>query len=290
MPIDFSNIPSLANALPLLFVFSVESGYNHNKGERMQLDLTKPNNGRMLDYWLGGSHNFEIDRQLADQVTSKFPLIKQLAPDTRILVQRGVEYFYARGIRTVLDFGSALPTCDNTHLVAEKIDPTIKVVYSDIDPLTVAYAQEILEDNLHVIYLQCDAAQPNVLLDSPAVREFIGDERRVGIIFLNLAHTMTDQSIRDSWQALHAWVAPGSYLFISNASELWRTEPELIAVGQLYAGSNIQPYYRTAEEIAALAPPWRVTSEGIVNQRRWYGPDAELQQPRCLSYAAMLSK
>ena len=256
----------------------------------MQLDLTKPNNGRMLDYWLGGSHNFEIDRQLADQVTGKIPLIKQMAPDTRILVRRGVEYFHARGIRTILDFGSALPTCDNTHLVAEKLDSAFKVVYSDIDPITVAYAREILEGNPQAIYLQCDAAQPKVLLDSSTVREFIGDERRVGIIFLNLAHTMTDEGIRSSWQTLYDWAAPGSCLFVNNASELWKTEPDLQAVSQLYSRSNIQSYYRTADEVAALASPWRITSEGIANQRQWYGPDAVQQQPRCLAYAAMLFK
>lgn len=256
----------------------------------MQLDLTKPNNGRMLDYWLGGYHNFEIDRQLADQVTGKFPLIKQMVPETRTMVRRGVEYFYARGIRTILDFGSALPTCDNTHLVAEKLDPAIKVVYSDIDPLTVAYGQEILEGNPRAIYLQCDAAQPSVLLDAPTVREFIGDERRVGIIYLNLAHTMSDEQVRSSWKTLYDWTAAGSYLFVTHASKLWETEPDLVAVNELYARSGIRGQFRTDEEIVALASSWRVTSEGIGNQRRWYGPEEERKHSRCMSYAAMFYK
>jgi hypothetical protein len=256
----------------------------------MQLDLTKPNNGRMLDYWLGGSHNFEIDRHLADQVTDKIPLLKQIAPETRILVRRGVEYFYARGIRTILDFGSALPTCENTHLVAERLDPEFKVVYSDIDPITVAYSQEILEGNPRVIYLQCDAAYPRTILDSAEVRDFLGGERRVGIIFLNLAHTMTEDQVRSAWQTLYDWVAVGSYLFINNASELWLTEPDLLAVHQLYERSNIRGYYRTREELATLAHPWRVTSEGVLDQPAWYGADAVVKHPRVLSYAAMLYK
>ena len=31
----------------------------------MKIDLSKPDGGRMVDYWLGGHHNFLIDRQVA---------------------------------------------------------------------------------------------------------------------------------------------------------------------------------------------------------------------------------
>jgi hypothetical protein len=256
----------------------------------MKIDLTRPNGGRMLDYWLGGSHNFEIDRQIADQVTYKLPIIKQLAPESRTLVKSGVEYFFSKGIRTILDFGSALPTCENTHQVARKLDPNLKVVYSDIDPLTVAYGQEILAGNPHVIYLQCDAANPRVMLDSPQVRDLIGDDRRVGIIFLNLAHTMTDEAVHSSWQALYDWVDPASYLFISNASKLFLTDPELNAVHTLYAKTNIIGHYRDPDDIRALAAPWKTTAEGIVNQRDWYGNVELVKEPRLLGYAAMLYK
>jgi hypothetical protein len=256
----------------------------------MKFDLTRPNNGRILDYWLGGSHNFEIDRQLADQVTSKMPIIKQLAPETRTLVRRGVEYFHAKGIRTILDFGAALPTCDNTHQVAEKLDPNIRVIYSDIDPITVEYSQEILAENPHVIYLRCDAAHPREMLDSPQVREFTGGDRRVGIIFLNLAHTMTDEALRSSWNELYQWVDPGSYLFISNAGKLFLTDPELKAVHNLYANTNIVGHYRDPEDIRPLAVPWGITEEGIVNQRDWYGKMELVKEPRLLGYAAMLCK
>jgi hypothetical protein len=104
----------------------------------MQFDLTRPNSGRMNDYWLGGDHNFEIDRHLADQITSKFPLIRQLTQEARALVRTTVGYFHTHGIRAIIDFGSSLPTCDNTHLIARELDPSIKVVYSDIDPITAA--------------------------------------------------------------------------------------------------------------------------------------------------------
>jgi len=36
-------------------------------------DPSKPSSGRMYDYYLGGSHNFEVDRQAADQILKLFP-------------------------------------------------------------------------------------------------------------------------------------------------------------------------------------------------------------------------
>lgn len=108
------------------------------------------------------------------------------------MIKRAVPWMYARGIRHILDFGASLPTCENTHLVAQVVDPNIKVVYSDIEPVTVAYGQELLQNNPNVIYLQCNANDPRPVLDSPQTLELLGGERRVGIIFLSLAHSMSD--------------------------------------------------------------------------------------------------
>ena len=33
-----------------------------------ELDLDRPNAARMYDYYLGGSHNFAVDRELAGRV------------------------------------------------------------------------------------------------------------------------------------------------------------------------------------------------------------------------------
>ncbi len=254
----------------------------------MQLDLTKPNTGRLIDYWLGGTHNFEIDRLLADQVARRFPLAKALTVEARQMVGRGVEYFHRYGIRAIIDFGSALPTCDNTHLIAHQLDPTIKVVYSDIDPITVTYGQDLLEGNPNAIYLQCDAAQSANLLNHPTMRKFLGDERRVGFIFYNLAHAMDDDQVRQSWQALYDWAAPGSLLFANNASENWNTDPDLIEVQGIFGTANLTGYYRDPKQLRALAHPWQVTSKGIVSHDAWLHPDAP--RDRLYDYVMLLTK
>lgn len=256
----------------------------------MQYDLTRPNAGRIIDYWLGGKHNFEIDRQMAEQVMQKFPQVVEVARVHRSMVKRGIQYFYARGIRAILDFGSALPTCENTHQVAHTIDPTIRVVYSDIDPITVAYGQELLQGNPNAIYLQCDAATPELVLNSPEARNLLGNEQRVGIVFLAVAHVIPDGRLRAAWQTLYEWVAPDSYMLVSNASERWKTDPDLIPITRLYDRADLPGQYRTPAELAALVPPWQLMTEGVVDFMYWSTTPPPAPPQRALAYGMMVYK
>ncbi len=249
----------------------------------MQFDLTRPNSGRMVDYWLGGDHNFEIDRQLADQILRTLPVLKQQTEDARRMVSVAVRYFFDHGIRTLIDFGSGLPTCDNTHVVAHKLDPEIKVVYSDIDPVTVAYGRDLLRDEKNVIFLQADASTPHAVLDAPETRALIGEERWVGFIYLMLAHQMTDDQVRSSWRALYDWTAPGSFLAVSAASDNWPNEPDLAAALESYRRSNLTGYFRTPAQMQALLQPWNLTEEGVRPNTEWPLPD-DVILPRLLSY------
>lgn len=255
----------------------------------MAYDLTRHNSGRMIDYWLGGEHNFEIDRQVADHIASQYPIIPESARDTRQMLKRAVTWWYERGICAFLDFGSALPTIGNTHLVAQSLDPNCKVVYSDIDPLTVAYAQEILRDTPNVIYLQCDAANPRPALDSPRTQQLLGNERRVGIVFQGLAHFISDEQIRSSWQTLYDWAAPDSYMIVSVTSPEWDTDPILVATTKMFIQSNVMIYNRSLEQLLDLLAPWQMTEEGVALNGTWGLPPIS-PPPFRVGQAMMLRK
>jgi hypothetical protein len=42
-----------------------------------------------------------------------------------------VEWLAGQGIRQLLDIGSGLPTAQNTHQVAQGVEPSCRVVYVD---------------------------------------------------------------------------------------------------------------------------------------------------------------
>ena len=259
----------------------------------MEIDLTKPNPARIVDYYLGGHHNFEIDRILGDRAVAKFPgdVIEQTR-NTRRCLERVVQYMAnEKELTHFLDFGSGLPTCGNTHEIALAIDFQARVIYSDIDPLTVAYGKEIIALEPNVRYVWCDAAEPGTLLDSPEAKELLAGDRRVGIIMMALAHYLDGEVLCSGARLLYEWAAPGSVLFLTVESETWKTDPYLQEISKLLHRVGIPLYQRAAPEWLALLSPWQLTAHGIARNLDWGLPEEEADPEQQLtSYSMVLYK
>jgi len=89
----------------------------------------------MYDYFLGGYHNFEIDRKAADAAIAIYPDFALVMRANRAFLRRAVEYLVAQGVDQFLDIGSGIPTVGNVHEVAQRANPAARVVYVDIDPI-----------------------------------------------------------------------------------------------------------------------------------------------------------
>ena len=87
------------------------------------IDLDRPSASRVYDYFLGGMHNFEIDRQLAQQIQSMSPQIGETMRENRRMLGRCVRFLTDAGIRQFLDVGSGIPTVGNVHEIAQARDP-----------------------------------------------------------------------------------------------------------------------------------------------------------------------
>lgn len=90
-------------------------------------DPSKPSAGRMYDYFLGGSHNFEVDRQAAQQITKLLPFTPKYMRLQRWPLQDiAVELSEKHGFDVIIDFASGLPTMDHIH---QKVKPgtTVKI-------------------------------------------------------------------------------------------------------------------------------------------------------------------
>ncbi len=110
-----------------------------------EVDLTRPSAARVYDYFLGGAHNFEIDRQLAEQIAAMTPNLADTMRAGRAFLRRAVAELTRLGIDQFLDIGSGIPTVGNVHEVAQGINPEARIVYVDIDPVAVAHSRSILD-------------------------------------------------------------------------------------------------------------------------------------------------
>jgi hypothetical protein len=136
------------------------------------MDTSQPNAGRIYDFLLGGSHNFEPDRQAAQMLLQAAPFMPQIVRQIRSFLGVATTRLAADGYECFIDFASGLPTNDNIH---QFVSPHVKVIYSDNDAGTIAYGQEIIASNPNVKYAKCDAQEPDELLNSIAVKNFIGN-------------------------------------------------------------------------------------------------------------------
>jgi hypothetical protein len=153
-------------------------------------DSSKPNAGRIYDFLLGGNHNFEVDRLAAQQLIKLQPFMPKLFRAIRWFLGEAVRRLAADGFTQFIDFASGLPTVDHIHQVAPS---GTKVIYSDIDPVTVAYGQEILKESPDTRYVVCNASKPEDLLGAPVVSQLLGNSRRVAIGFSGIAWFISDE-------------------------------------------------------------------------------------------------
>jgi len=106
-----------------------------------------PSAARIYDYFLGGYHNFEVDRAVARKFVEILPNAPTILRSNRAFVRRAVTFLPEQGIDQFLDVGSGIPTVGNVHEIAQSINPSARVVYVDVEPVAVRHSEAILKGN-----------------------------------------------------------------------------------------------------------------------------------------------
>jgi hypothetical protein len=133
------------------------------------IDISVPSVARMHDYYLGGSHNFEVDREAARRAMEFIPGLPKIAQANRAFMRRAVRYAADAGITQFLDVGCGIPTFGNVHEVAQEAGPGARVVHVDHDPVAVARSQAVLRDSGDAVAVAADLRGPQDILTSPCV-------------------------------------------------------------------------------------------------------------------------
>jgi hypothetical protein len=155
-------------------------------------DLDKPNAARVYDYYLGGSHNFEVDRQMARRAMALWPELPVIMRANRAFLRRAVQFVAERGVTRFLDIGSGIPTFGAVHEIAREIAPEARVVYVDRDPVAVAHSRLLLTDDPLSQVVEADLRDPKDLLARPAVAELLRPGEPVAVLLVAVLHFVTD--------------------------------------------------------------------------------------------------
>ncbi|NLU70620.1 SAM-dependent methyltransferase [Streptomyces sp. HNM0574] len=161
------------------------------------VDVNTPSVARMYDHYLGGKDNYEVDRLAVAELDKVVPSTRPLALNNRSFLRRVVDVLAREyGVRQFLDHGSGLPTQDNVHQVAQRVDPEARVVYVDNDPIVLAHGRALLEENTNTAVLQADMRDTDGIFGHPEVERLIDPAQPVAALFVSAMHCIPDDSER----------------------------------------------------------------------------------------------
>jgi SAM-dependent methyltransferase len=234
------------------------------------IDIERPSVARMYDYYLGGSHNFAVDRATAQRMIAAVPEAPLMAQANRAFLRRAVRFLVDAGIRQFLDIGSGIPTVGNVHEIAQQAAPDARVVYVDIDPVAVAHSRELLAGNELATVIQEDVRRPREILHHPEVAKLLDLEEPLGLMIVAVLHFVPDDDdpagvIRTLRDAL----APGSYLTLSQASHDGRADDERRDAHEVYRRTDNPLFPRGRAEVTGFFDGFELVDPGVVWVPQW---------------------
>jgi S-adenosyl methyltransferase len=252
------------------------------------IDLERPNPARVYDYLLGGMANFANDREFAARLMGIAPDAAKMARANRAFLRRAVTYCLDNGIRQFLDIGSGIPTAGNVHEIAQRIEPSAKVVYVDVEPVAVAHTELMLADNENADVVGGNLVEPEVLLSSAPVERLLDFDEPLAVLMVSVLHFLDDDSGPHAAVARYVRaMAPGSYLVLSHIAG--EDSDEQSQARNLYQKDAVPILGRTREQVAAFFTGMEIVEPGIVWTPQWHPETTdEVADPeRSKGYAAV---
>jgi hypothetical protein len=235
------------------------------------IDEERPSSARVYDYYLGGAHNFAVDRQLAERMIAAYPEVPYTARENRAFLRRSVEFLVDAGVRQFLDIGSGIPTVGHVHEIAQTKAPESRVVFVDVDPVAVEHSRLILAGNDRTAVVEQDVRRPEQILDAPQVRDLFDLDQPVAVLMVALFHFISDADDPAGLVSrLATRLASGSYVAISHLTgdALDETAGGL----EIYRRGGIDITMRSRPQFEALFGGLELVDPGVVWVPQWH-PD-----------------
>ena len=235
-----------------------------------EIDTSRPSVARVYDAILGGKDNFAVDRAVAAEAVKTMGDDGNGARLNRAALGRAVRYMVGQGVTQFLDLGLGLPTVQNTHQIAQTIDPAARVVYVDNDPSVYLHGQALLADDASTTVVLADIRTPDRLLAMTEVQDFLDFGKPVGLILNAVIHHLLDDE--DPYQIVGSYqraVCSGSYLQLTHFCD---ESPESRANADVLTRSLGRGQVRSRAEITRFFDGLDLVPPGVVFLP-WWQPD-----------------
>lgn len=230
---------------------------------------------RLYDFCLGGKDNYAVDRAAVHAMTEVVPEMPLLAVANRYFIRQAVRYLVAEaGIRQIVDIGSGLPTAGNVHEIAQAIDPGVRVVYVDNDPIVLAHARALLATDSSTTVIKADLREPDVIFEHPETRRLIDPDEPFAVLLGGiLMHLEDEEDPEGIAAAIRERLPSGGYLLVSNTCDTGESRAR--ELNRVFAESGLgSRCFRTWEEQIRYFDGLELVEPGLVPNNQWRpGPD-----------------
>ncbi|MEU4249691.1 SAM-dependent methyltransferase [Amycolatopsis sp. NPDC026612] len=249
----------------------------------MGVDPTRASIARVYDAFLLGKDNYEIDREVLHKVQKAAPEAQDLAFENRGFLIRACRFLAGQtGITQFLDCGSGLPTAENTHQVVQRINPEIRVVYVDNDPVVLAHGRALLEENENTHFVAEDIFEPQRILEHEVVRQHIDFSQPVAFLQMGTLHHYNGPAERPA-EIMKEYIdalPSGSFVAVSHFfdpededSATARRMEDFFLHSPMGSGT-----FRTQKEIEGLFPGLEMVPPGVARCADWWPDGPRLKE------------
>jgi len=234
-------------------------------------DTSVAHPARVYAYWLGGKDHFPADRKAAEDVIRLRPQVVAGARANRAFLAWVVRYLAAEcGIRQFLDIGTGLPSLDNTHEVAQQVDPACRAVYVDNDQMVLTHARALLTCTApgSCDYVDADVRDPSAILAGAA--HTLDLAQPVAVLLLAILHFLSDADDPAGIVArLAGGLAPGSFIALSHLTGDFAPGQVGAAVAAYNTQASTAVTSRTHAQVSGLFGGLPLVPPGVVPVTQW---------------------
>jgi hypothetical protein len=241
------------------------------------IDTSTAHIARVYDYLLGGKDNYPPDKEAAEQLLKIVPTLPETVRENRLFMQRLARYLAAEeGISQFLDVGTGIPTSPNLHEVAQRVNPAVRVVYVDNDPIVLAHAHARLTSSPEgrVAYIHADMRDTEAVLSTPDLTATLDLSRPAGLFILSTLHMIPDaEAAREMLERYVAPLAPGSFVAVSVAISDGLTAEASDGAISVLSERGMSVLRRTSAEFVTLFDGLELIEPGVVPVNQWRPDD-----------------
>ncbi|MEO3873448.1 SAM-dependent methyltransferase [Nonomuraea sp. B12E4] len=249
-------------------------------------------NARVWNYWLGGKDNFAADRVVGDRVRDMFPAIVDVARADREFLGRAVHHLAGEaGMWQFLDIGTGLPTANNTHEVAQRVNPRARIVYVDNDPLVLVHARALLTGTEEGVtaYIDADLRDPDTILrEAGRTLDFT---QPVVIMLLGVVNFIddTEEALGVVRRLLDA-VPSGSYLALTHPTMDIGDGSNAEALDFYNAHATPQITARGEEELSGFLEGLELLEPGLTSCSLWRAEETPFGLPEPVAQYGVVAR